>query len=113
APVSWSFATASAPTVTATSPSDGTGYVQRTSAVTATFSRAMDPATLTSSTFTLIASDGTSVPATVSYDAGSQTATLQPSQQLAGSAVYTARLDSAVAVPAGNGLAAPVAWSFS
>ena len=113
APVSWSFTTASAPTVTAKTPADGTGYVDRTSAVTATFSRPMDPATVTSSTFTLTAPGGSSVPASVSYDAGSQTATLQPSQQLGGSLVYTARLDSAIADPSANGLAAPVSWSFS
>jgi hypothetical protein len=55
----------------------------------------MDPATLSSSTFTLTNAGGT-VPATVTYDEASATATLTPTNMLAPSNAYTATLTTAV-----------------
>jgi hypothetical protein len=112
-PVSWSFTTAQPPTITAVAPADSSGNVARDATVTATFSRAMDGSTITASNFTLTAANGPSVSASVSYDAASQTATLTPTQLLAGSTVYTARVDSSAADSQGTGLAAPVSWTFS
>src|SRR5205823_3958135 len=52
--VSWSFTTQSAaPTVTAKSPADGATGVSSTTALPISFSRAMNAATLTTSSFTL------------------------------------------------------------
>jgi fibronectin type 3 domain-containing protein len=105
---------ATAPTVTQTAPQDGEANVSRLVKPQATFSRAMDPATITSSSFTLRkASDGTLVPATVSYDGATTSATLSPSSALAFNTAYTARLEATVKAADGTALAAPVTWTFT
>ncbi|MFN8556292.1 MAG: NPCBM/NEW2 domain-containing protein [Dehalococcoidia bacterium] len=85
--------------------------------VQATFSEAIDPATLTTATFTLAPSaGGPSVAATVTYDAAARTATLRPSAALAGTTGYTATVKggaSGVKDPAGNALAADRVWTFT
>src|SRR5206468_700648 len=53
------------------------------------------------------------VPATVSYDASTFTATLTPSTPLSPAAHYTARVDRTVTDVAGNPLGADVSWSFT
>ena len=103
--------TGAAPAVLQTSPADGASGVQAT-AVTASFSRALKPSTLTGSSFTLTAPDGSSVPASVSYD-GAYLATLTPSVQLAVGTTYTAHLAETVADANGTPMGAPVAWSFT
>jgi hypothetical protein len=55
---------------------------------------------------------GTTVPATVTYDNTTFTATLTPSVALATSTTYTATV-SAAQDASGNSLAAPVSWSFT
>ena len=102
------------PTVTAVSPVDGATGVPVSTNVTATFSEAVEPATVNGSTFTLSSGSGT-VPAAVGYDAGTRTATLNPSSDLAGG-VYTARVvggSAGVQDTSGNDLAADKVWSFS
>ncbi len=114
APVSWSFTTAAvshpAPTVVSTTPGDGAPKATR---VTATFSRAIDPATVSASTFTLRQPDGTLVPSGVAYDGNSMTATLTPNALLTGATTYTARLDGTVSAADGTPLGTPVSWSFT
>ncbi|MGH3441986.1 MAG: Ig-like domain-containing protein [Nitriliruptorales bacterium] len=113
--VTWAFTTADPPpppTVVARSPADGSSYVGRATAVTATFSRAMDGSTIGSSSFTLTGPSG-EVPASVSYDASSHVATLTPNAPLGGGADYTAKIEASVAAEDGAPLAAPVTWSFS
>ena len=75
----WSFATgatgdAIAPTVTATSPADGSAGVCLTRAVSATFSEPMDASTISTATFR-VTDNGAAVAGTVSYDAPSRVAT--------------------------------------
>src|SRR5207248_307883 len=93
-PVSWSFTTAAGavppPTAVSSSPADGDSYVSPTGAVSVTFSRAMNPATITSGTFTLTGPGGGSVAAAVSYDQGTNSATFTPTTPLGGSTSYTA-----------------------
>ena len=106
------------PTVTATSPAAGATSVGVSAAVTATFSEALDPATVTGSTFDLRDGGGAPVPATVAYDASTRTATLTPASSLAWGTTFTARVHGGAAAPhvtdaAGNPLAADVAWSFT
>ncbi|HSC92510.1 MAG TPA: DUF4082 domain-containing protein [Gaiellaceae bacterium] len=104
------------PAVTATSPVAGATDVATGDPVTATFGEALDPASLTASTFTLRDAGGTAVPATVSYDTATTTARLVPSAELTGGATYTATLaagSSGIKDLAGNALAAPVTWSFT
>ncbi|HYQ91373.1 MAG TPA: Ig-like domain-containing protein, partial [Candidatus Competibacteraceae bacterium] len=108
-----------APTVTATSPTNGATGVSLGAKVTATFSEAMDATTITASAFELRgpAPNNTLVPATVSYNASTRTATLTPSANLAGSTTYTATVKSGgVKDLAGNALNNPpadVSWSFT
>ena len=84
---------------------------------TATFSEAMNPATVTTQTLTLVKSaTGTPIAAAVSYDAGTLAATLTPSASLeaATSYVVTVKGGSTGAKDlAGNPLAADVSWTFT
>ncbi|MDQ3930439.1 MAG: Ig-like domain-containing protein, partial [Chloroflexota bacterium] len=103
------------PTVSSVNPSDGAIFVSRTTSVTATFSEAMDPATLTDSTVTLKAGT-TTVTATVSYDAATNKVTLKPSSTLAASTKYTATVKGGAGGAkdkAGNPLASDKVWSFT
>jgi glucose/arabinose dehydrogenase len=81
------------PTVTAVSPAGGATDVAPSSPVTATFSEAMDPASLTAATVTLTRNGATSpVAAAVQYDAVNRVATLVPTVPLDGRASYTTRI---------------------
>ncbi|HSI59540.1 MAG TPA: Ig-like domain-containing protein [Ideonella sp.] len=106
------------PTVTAFSPASGATAVSRTTTVTATFSEAMNAATIGTGSFELRDAASQLVAATVSYNAATRVATLTPSATLAGSAVYTATVrggatDPRVKDSAGNALAANASWSFT
>ena len=72
-----------APTVASFKPADGATGVSQSAVVTATFSEALDPSTVSSSTFELRGSDNALVPASVAYDAGTNTARLTPNSSLA------------------------------
>ena len=120
--VSWSFTTTAgditAPTVTAMTPANGASDVAIGTVVTATFSEALDPATVTGQTFELRDGTNTVVAASVSYAAATQTATLTPSAPLATLSTYTATLKGGATDPrvkdvAGNALAGDVSWSFT
>jgi hypothetical protein len=107
-----------APTVVSTSPSsvppEPTG-VSATSSVSATFSEPMLQSTVTTSSFTLVrTSDGANVPAVVSYNPNTNTATLDPIQtSLAAGTRYTATITTAVTDLAGNHLQTSKVWSFT
>ena len=112
---SWSFTVSPPPplpSVTATTPADGATMVARSSTVTATFSRAMDPSTITSSSFT-IAAGGNTIPATVAYDAASSTATLTPASSLPGGTTINARVETTAKASDGTPLASAATWSFT
>jgi probable HAF family extracellular repeat protein len=102
-----------APNVTSTSPADGATGVSPSAQVRASFSRPLDPASVTASTFTLQAGTAAPVVATVAYDQAADTATLTPSVALTAGTVYTARLDTAVRSADGVPLASAVTWSFT
>lgn len=115
---SWSFTTAQGPvpTVTAVTPTSGTTGVTIASTVAATFSEAMDPLTVTGSTFTLTAQGGASVTGTVAPDPTNTIFTFTPSAPLAYNTTYTALITTGVQaasqvpeVP----LAANYTWSFT
>ena len=109
----WSFTTIAPPTVTAVTPAAGAAYVSRSGPVTVTFSRAMDPASLTNSSVTVTPASGTAVSASVSYDSASDTATLTPTDLLAGGATYTATVDTDATAADGTPLAQPYSWTFT
>jgi Ca2+-binding RTX toxin-like protein len=105
------------PTVSGVVPADGATEVAIEANAEASFSEAVDPTTVTSSTFSLAkSSDGTPVSATVSYDPTARKATLNPEAELESKVMYTATLKGGaegVKDPSGNPLAADVTWSFT
>ncbi len=102
-----------APTVTAVTPAAGATSVSAGTTITAAFSEAMDPSTI-SATTVLLRTGTTSVAASVAY--ASQTATLTPGAALANSTTYTATVKGGAAGvkdAAGNPLSADLVWSFT
>ena len=76
----------------------------------------MNQATVDPSTFLLRGPSGALVPAAVSYDTGSRTATLDPQSPLDDSTRYTATVkggSTGVKDRSDNALAADVTWSFT
>jgi hypothetical protein len=107
-----------APTVVSKTPAAGASGISTASTVTATFSEAIAPATVNTTTFELRNASNALVPAAVAYDVATKTATLTPSAALAANSVYTARLrgggtDPRIKDLAGNALAADLTWSFT
>ena len=102
-----------APTVTAVSPTAASTGVAVTSAVTATFSEAMNASTITGATFTLVAQGGSAVAGAVSYNAASSTATFTPAANLAYNTTYTATITVGATSSTGTTLAANYPWSFT
>jgi O-glycosyl hydrolase len=112
----WTFTTAAAPvppTVTSVTPLNAATGVPITSALTATFSQAMNPATITSSTFTLTGPGSASVSGTVTYAATGSVATFTPAANLAYSTQYTATMTTGVQNSSGTALAANYTWTFT
>ena len=103
---------APAPTVTARTPGAGSTAVPLGSNVTATFSATVKG--VGAGTFVLRNAAGTLIPATVSYNATTKTATLNPSANLAGDGKFTATLTggaTAIRDAAGTPLAT-TSWTF-
>ena len=105
-----------APTVTATSPANSTPPVSgvfTNTLVTATFSKTMAPGSLSSSSFSVSCpGSAAAVPATVSYAAASQVATLTPTSPLPAGTTCVATITTAAMDSAGFSLAANYNWSF-
>jgi hypothetical protein len=105
------------PTVTRVSPAESATGVNASTKVSATFSEPMSASSISTSTFTLVRQGTTTrVAATVTYDAGTRTATLRPNAKLIAGATYTARIEagpSGVKDSAGNALAVAKVWSFT
>jgi len=128
----WSFVTATAapldttrPTVIFTVPAIGAAAVAVNTKISATFSEPMNPATLSSTTFSVTnTTAGTAVAGAVSYVAASRTVTFTPAlaASLASGSLYTATITTAAADLAGNALAGNTAslpaagnhvWTFT
>ena len=109
----WTFTTGgvpTVPTVLSTNPANAATGASRSGSITATFSEAMDPATITGTTFTL--KNGlVGVPAVVTY-AGT-TATLNPSSTLAANTTYTANITTGAKNVAGVSLSPAHSWTFT
>jgi len=101
------------PAVTSTSPEDGATDVATNTAIVVYFSEAMNASTLTAgTTFTL--RDGTNtVNGSVSYDAGTFSATFTPLSDISPNTTYTATITTGIQDLAGNGLAADQVWTFT
>ena len=122
-PNPWSFMTGAGvdttpPTITLTTPASGATGVALNAAINATFSEAMNPASIfAAGTFTLAVAGtgGAAVTGTVTYDPASDIATFTPSANLAANTEYTATITNAATDLAGNALAAGAEanpWSF-
>jgi Big-like domain-containing protein/calcineurin-like phosphoesterase family protein/fibronectin type III domain protein len=105
------------PTVSSTVPTTNATNVPPITTVVANFSEAINPATITTSTFTVKKKQGGSpVSATVTYDPTTNKATLQPTSNLAAQTAYTATITggaSGVKDLAGNSLVANFSWNFT
>ena len=117
------------PTITATSPANGQGGVNAGTVISATFSEAMDAATIfagsaggesggTIGTFELRDSANRLINSTVTYDVSTRVATLRPATTLALATTYTVTMrgggtDPRVKDVAGNAMAANAIWSFT
>jgi hypothetical protein len=108
----WTFTTITpVPTVVSTVPANGATNVPTSQALSATFSEAMNPATISGSTFTVTGPGGTAVVGAVTYSG--VTATFTPAAALANSAVYTATITTGAADAAAQPLAANYVWTFT
>lgn len=101
-----------APKVVTTSPVSGATGVAVGSAITVTFSEAVNPATISADSLSL--SDGqANVSGTVSYDNATNTATFTPTTYLAYNTTYNVTVSTAVTNAAGTHLGAAASWSFT
>jgi hypothetical protein len=113
----WTFTTAAAacapPTVVSVAPPNGAVDICPSTLVVATFSEAMNPATINTTTFTLEGPGTTPVTGAVTYDVSSYAATFTPSSALALSTQYTATITTGAQDLGGNGLATDYVWTFT
>jgi len=119
----WTFTTANdtvAPTITSVNPIDPTSTACLQKVINATFSEAMDPATLRSPTpgalltFTLMQTVGSvNVAGIVAYDVPTKVATFTASNDFLPNTNYTATITSAARDLAGNALTSNQVWTFT
>jgi ice-binding like protein/Big-like domain-containing protein len=102
------------PTVASVTPPTGSAVVcPNTPVVTATFSKAMNPLTINTATFTLADPSGASVAGTVSLDSTGLVATFTPMNALAVRTTFTATITTGAMDTFGNTLAANFTWTFT
>jgi hypothetical protein len=101
------------PAVVLIDPPDAAVDVDPNTTITVQFSEPIARASVTEATLRL-ATGGTAVPVTYGFSNGDRTVTLTPvARPLALGATFTVTVGSGVTDPAGNGMAAPVAASFT
>jgi hypothetical protein len=112
----WTFTTgtstcisAGPPTVTNVTPPAGSTGVCPNSVATATFSQAMNPATINTNSFSLVPATA----GTVTLDATNEVATFTPSAPFKTSTVYTATINTGAQNAAGLALASNFVWNFT
>jgi hypothetical protein len=96
------------PAVVSVTPPDGSTGVCSLAAITATFSEAMNPATINSTTFTV-----TGVTGIITHDVSDTIFTFTPSSPLALNTSYTATITTRARNVVGIGLAHSFVWSFT
>jgi hypothetical protein len=111
----WSFTTGAAPdvinpVVTLLDPAEFATGVDINKSIAATFSEAMGPLTISTTTFTL-QQGATAVSGTVTYSG--VTAVFTPTSNLAANTSYTATITTGAKDLAGNALASNHVWSFT
>lgn len=98
------------PTVTSTIPANSATNVPLNTKLSATFSEAMDPATISTTSFRLN-QGSTAISGTVTYTG--MIATFAPAANLLPNTVYTATITQAATDLAGNAMLADYVWSFT
>ena len=113
----WSFTTSTAPdttppTVVSTTPASGSYNVSVSATVSALFSKALNQASVNSSSFKLL--NGASlIDGTVAYSGTTHTVTFTPDSQLDPAVTYTAALLPTITDTSGNHLAVTKEWQFT
>lgn len=110
----WTFTTGAQadtnpPTVDSTSPNDNANGVAANKRITATFSEAMAPATVTTTTF-LLKIGVTPVAGTVTYSG--RVATFTPNANLTNNTLFTATITTGAEDLAGNAMLSTYVWDF-
>jgi hypothetical protein len=102
-----------APQVTSMTPASNADNIAVDTTVTATFNEAMNAGTIDTSSFTLRNAQGALIPAAVTYNTNTRTATLTPNQPLTLLTLHTAELSTAITDQEGARLSNPgVRWEF-
>jgi hypothetical protein len=115
----WSFTTGNAtcqagpPAVVSSAPVNGTAGICPNTVVVATFSEAMNPSTISASSFTLTGPGAAPVVGQVTYDAADYAATFTPSANLALNTLYAATIATGAQDLLGNPVATDFTWSFT
>lgn len=99
------------PGVVSVTPTQGATEVPVGTTLTATFSQAMSPASINTTTFTLAAPGGVAIAGTVAYSG--LVATFTPSAALANDTTYTATITNGAQTPGGAELLGNYTWSFT
>jgi len=114
----WTFATGAntclpaPPPVSVTPPSSATGICPNT-VITVTYAQAMNPATITTTDFTVVSSGGTVVAGSVTHDAANKVFTFTPTATLSLSTAYTVKITTAAQDAFGNAMASNYSWTFT
>ena len=98
-------------TVASVAPLNGSSGICPNAVVVATFSKAMNPSTINTKTFTL--AGASAVTGAVTYDVASHAATFTPSTNLALNTRYTATINTGARDVFGTPLANNFVWSFT
>jgi hypothetical protein len=101
------------PIVTSTFAVDLATGVAINGTTSATFDKAMDPATIISANFTLTSPGLVSVLGTVTYDIGNNTAIFAPTSNLANNILYTATVSTGATDTSRNALMVNKVWTFT
>jgi ketosteroid isomerase-like protein len=107
----WTFTTAPPPTVVSTVPVNGATAVAVNTPISATFSVAMNPTTLSGTTFKVTGPGATAVAGAVTY--AGNTATFTPTVILANGTLFTATITTGAQDTTGAPLAANFVWTFT
>ena len=102
------------PRVSSVNPLPGALGVPPDACVSATFTKDMDPATITTNTFKLVQrANHTPVAGSIVYDSPTKGATFRPRKDLANDTTYKATITSDVKDQAGNAMAQEDTWEFT
>jgi hypothetical protein len=118
APYVWNFTTGAVPetippTVSSTVPLINATAVEVDRSLTASFSEAMDPATIIAANFSLACPLGTVIPGSVVYTTSGDVLTFDPTANLPFSTACRATVSTGVKDVTGNAMAAPFIWNFT